>query len=169
MSFCNWAEAYYILVSVIQYVCIQWLFVNASIWDYKVIFICRLLTYLCGILTWLPKLVPLRRCQQVNYTELGEICNLWRNYGDIQDSWDDVVNIIEWWAKNQDVLVPAAGPGRWNDPDMLIAGDYSLSVDQSKAQFGKRIFAARALLCSSAQVRLVTRNFPKTQLFQTFL
>uniref|UniRef100_A0A4W5J8V4 Alpha-galactosidase n=1 Tax=Hucho hucho TaxID=62062 RepID=A0A4W5J8V4_9TELE len=24
----------------------------------------------------------------VNYTLLGEICNLWRNYDDIQDSWD---------------------------------------------------------------------------------
>ena len=73
----------------------------------------------------------------MNYTELGEICNLWRNYGDIQDSWDDVVDIIEWYATHQDVLIPAAGPGRWNDPDMIVAGDYSLSLEQSKSQFGK--------------------------------
>ena len=35
---------------------------------------------------------------QVNYTLLGEICNLWRNYGDIQDSWDDIVDIATWWG-----------------------------------------------------------------------
>lgn len=58
-------------------------------------------------------------CFQVNYTQLGKICNLWRNYGDIQDSWDSVLNIIDWFSENQEVLVAAAGPGRWNDPDMV--------------------------------------------------
>ena len=48
---------------------------------------------------------------EVNYTLLGQICNLWRNYGDIQDSWDDVVDIATWWGDHADVLVPAAGPG----------------------------------------------------------
>lgn len=56
---------------------------------------------------------------QVNYTLLGQICNLWRNYGDIQDSWDSVLNIVDWFFNNQDVLQPAAGPGQWNDPDMV--------------------------------------------------
>lgn len=56
---------------------------------------------------------------QVNYSQLGELCNLWRNYDDIQDSWDSVLNIIDWFFNNQDVLAPAAGPGRWNDPDMV--------------------------------------------------
>lgn len=56
---------------------------------------------------------------QVNYAQLGEICNLWRNYGDIQDSWDSVLDIIDWFFDNQDILGPAAGPGRWNDPDMV--------------------------------------------------
>ena len=55
----------------------------------------------------------------MNYTQLGEICNLWRNYGDIQDSWDSVLSIIDWFSENQNVLIPAAGPGRWNDPDMV--------------------------------------------------
>lgn len=58
-------------------------------------------------------------CFQVNYTQLGEICNLWRNYDDIQDSWDSVLTIVDWFFDNQDVLQPAAGPGRWNDPDMV--------------------------------------------------
>ena len=73
----------------------------------------------------------------MNYTELAILCNLWRNYGDIQDSWADVLDIMDWWATNQDVLVSAAGPGHFNDPDMVIVGDYALSFDQSKVQFGK--------------------------------
>ncbi|XP_077305099.1 alpha-N-acetylgalactosaminidase [Lithobates pipiens] len=71
---------------------------------------------------------------QVNYTLLGSICNLWRNYDDIQDSWDSVLSILEWFAFNQDALQSVAGPGRWNDPDMLITGDFGLSYEQSKSQ-----------------------------------
>ncbi len=63
------------------------------------------------------------KLSQVNYTQLGQICNLWRNYGDIQDSWDSVLQIIDWFFDNQDVLTPAAGPGRWNDPDMVRITD----------------------------------------------
>ncbi len=55
----------------------------------------------------------------MNYTLLGEICNLWRNYDDIQDSWDSVLSIVDWFFTNQDVLQPFAGPGHWNDPDMV--------------------------------------------------
>uniref|UniRef100_A0A674ED32 Alpha-galactosidase n=1 Tax=Salmo trutta TaxID=8032 RepID=A0A674ED32_SALTR len=51
----------------------------------------------------------------VNYTLLGEICNLWRNYDDIQDSWDSVQEITDWFFDNQEILQP----GRWNDPDMV--------------------------------------------------
>lgn len=57
---------------------------------------------------------------QVNHTLLATICNLWRNYGDIQDSWDSVLSIVDWFFANQDVLQPAAGPGHWNDPDMVL-------------------------------------------------
>lgn len=35
----------------------------------------------------------------------------------IQDSWDSVLSIIDYYAENQDALVKAAGPGNWNDPD----------------------------------------------------
>jgi len=58
----------------------------------------------------------------VNYTILAEVCNLWRNYDDIQDSWDSVLSILDWFSANQDVLQPAAGPGHWNDPDMVRLG-----------------------------------------------
>lgn len=57
----------------------------------------------------------------MNYTLLAEICNLWRNYDDIQDSWSSVLSILDWFVDNQDILQPAAGPGHWNDPDMVPA------------------------------------------------
>uniref|UniRef100_A0A3Q3JUH5 Alpha-galactosidase n=2 Tax=Monopterus albus TaxID=43700 RepID=A0A3Q3JUH5_MONAL len=86
---------------------------------------------------------------KVNYTQLGEICNLWRNYGDIQDSWDSVLNVIDWFSKNQDVLIPAAGPGQWNDPDMLIIGNFGLSMDQSRAQMALWAIMAAPLFMST--------------------
>lgn len=86
---------------------------------------------------------------QVNYTLLGEICNVWRNYGDIQDDWDDIVDISTWWGDHADVLVPAAGPGRWNDPDMLIGGNFALTVTQAKVQFGLWAILAAPLFLST--------------------
>ncbi|XP_051877216.1 alpha-N-acetylgalactosaminidase-like [Pristis pectinata] len=71
---------------------------------------------------------------KVNYTLIGELCNLWRNYDDINDSWSKVLAIINWFGDHQEDLQPAAGPGRWNDPDMLIVGNFGLNQDQSKAQ-----------------------------------
>jgi alpha-galactosidase len=46
--------------------------------------------------------------------------NLWRTTGDIQDSWSSFTSILD---KNAQ-LAAAAGPGGWNDPDMLIVGLY---------------------------------------------
>lgn len=54
-----------------------------------------------------------------NYTAAVEICNLWRNYGDIDDSWLTVRAIADWFAYNQERLVRYSGPGHWNDPDMV--------------------------------------------------
>ena len=101
---------------------------------------------------------------QANYTAAVELCNLWRNYGDIQDSWDDVKNIANWFATNQGFLNKFAGPGHWNDPDMvnktkfknsqfyllfqLIVGDYGLSYDESIAQMTIWTVMAAPLLMS---------------------
>ncbi|XP_048473288.1 alpha-N-acetylgalactosaminidase [Rhincodon typus] len=86
---------------------------------------------------------------QVNYTLLGEICNLWRNYADIDDSWESVRGIINWYSSHQDVLQPAAGPGKWNDPDMLIIGNFGLSYEQSKSQMALWAILAAPLFMSN--------------------
>jgi alpha-galactosidase len=45
--------------------------------------------------------------------------HMWRTTGDIQDSWE---SIHELGFQKQLGLQPYAGPGGWNDPDMLVIG-----------------------------------------------
>ena len=44
--------------------------------------------------------------------------NCWRTTGDITDSWDSMSGI----GFGQDGHERYAGPGHWNDPDMLVVG-----------------------------------------------
>lgn len=93
-----------------------------------------------------------------NYTAIAETCNLWRNYNDIQDSWESVLGIVDYYGDTQDVLIPHAGPGHWNDPDMLIVGDYGLSYDQSKAQMAIWAILAAPLIMSN-DLRTIKSDF----------
>ena len=45
--------------------------------------------------------------------------NSWRTTGDITDTWKSLYNIG---FERQTKLYPYAGPGHWNDPDMLVVG-----------------------------------------------
>lgn len=56
---------------------------------------------------------------QPNYTQIAEACNIWRNYRDIQDSWDIVADIIEFYGNDSDHFSSVAHPGAFNDPDMV--------------------------------------------------
>eukprot|EP00484_Ammonia_sp_Unknown_P017441 CAMPEP_0197035564 /NCGR_PEP_ID=MMETSP1384-20130603/13327_1 /TAXON_ID=29189 /ORGANISM="Ammonia sp." /LENGTH=421 /DNA_ID=CAMNT_0042465643 /DNA_START=10 /DNA_END=1275 /DNA_ORIENTATION=+ len=86
--------------------------------------------------------------------EIAESCNLWRNYYDVQDSWDSVEKITSYWSRpylnySKDALLNVAGPGQWNDPDMIIGGDNGLSLSEATTQFALwSIFAAPLLLSS---------------------
>jgi len=84
-----------------------------------------------------------------NYTAIAQHCNLWRNFDDISDSWDSVLTIIDFYAGNKDGFVDVAGPGKWNDPDMLIIGNFGLSFDQSEAQMGIWCLMAAPLIMSN--------------------
>lgn len=55
-----------------------------------------------------------------NVWEWGEDVggNCWRTTGDIVDNWSSMVNI----GFSQDKCSAYAGPGHWNDPDMLVVG-----------------------------------------------
>ena len=83
----------------------------------------------------------------VDYAWLTKYCNLWRNWDDIDDSFDSIKSILGWFGRNQDDLQPFAGPGHWNDPDMLVGGNFGLTPDQVKVQMSVwAIFSAPFLL-----------------------
>jgi len=84
-----------------------------------------------------------------DFEALKKTCNLWRNYVDIDDSWEEVTTIMDYFAEKQDKIAGHAGPGHWNDPDMLIIGNFGLSYDQSKVQMAIWAILAAPLLMST--------------------
>jgi alpha-galactosidase len=79
--------------------------------------------------------------------------HLWRATGDIQDCWDcgrswsgmGVVHIIDLMAD----LFPYAGPGHWNDPDMLEVGNGGLSLAESRSHFAFWCLLAAPLMAGN--------------------
>ncbi|XP_050682650.1 alpha-N-acetylgalactosaminidase-like [Leptidea sinapis] len=83
-----------------------------------------------------------------DYPSIMEHCNLWRNTDDIEDSWASLTSIMDWFAERQDDLVKYAGPGHWNDPDMLLIGNFGLSLDQARVQMAVWSILAAPLFMS---------------------
>ncbi len=52
-------------------------------------------------------------------TDWARLANSWRTTGDIRDTWQSMSSI----GFQQAAWAPFAGPGHWNDPDMLIVGN----------------------------------------------
>jgi alpha-galactosidase len=78
--------------------------------------------------------------------------NLWRTDADIMDVWDGVrpyqkgvVNILD----DQAGLDGYAGPGHWNDPDMLEVGNGGLTEDESRAHFSLWAILAAPLIAGN--------------------
>lgn len=61
-------------------------------------------------------------------------CNLWRNWRDIQCSWPSLKSVIDHWGNYSDALRAAAGPGHWNDPDMLLVGNACITDFEAETQ-----------------------------------
>jgi len=93
-----------------------------------------------------------------NYSSIAKHCNLWRNYHDIFDDWPSVLSIIDYYGEDKDGFSSYAGPGSWNDPDMLIVGNFGLSLDQARAQMGMWCMLAAPLIMS-ADLRLIRPEF----------
>ena len=79
--------------------------------------------------------------------------NAWRTTGDIEDTWESVDRI----GFGQAGLETYAGPGGWNDPDMLVLGRVggawsrpvrhsSLTEDEERTQVGLWVLLAAPLL-----------------------
>ena len=75
--------------------------------------------------------------------ELGG--NLWRTTGDIQARWQSIYDI----ASQQDGLASYAGPGHWNDPDMLEVGNGKLTLQENRTHFSWWAMLAAPLLAGN--------------------
>ncbi len=62
---------------------------------------------------------------------MPDLANLWRTSADITDSFDSILSNLA--ADNRFAFV--AGPGRWNDPDMLEVGNGGMSFTEDQAHF----------------------------------
>ena len=82
-----------------------------------------------------------------------DVGNLWRTTGDIQDCWDckrdwggmGVVHILDL----QDGLESYAGPGHWNDPDMLEVGNKGMTITEYRAHFSLWCILAAPLMAGN--------------------
>jgi alpha-galactosidase len=82
------------------------------------------------------------------------IGNMWRTTGDIADMWDGkhpngysmgVLPIIDMQAE----LAPYAGPGHWNDPDMLEVGNGGMTDSEYRAHFSLWAIMAAPLIAGN--------------------
>ena len=71
--------------------------------------------------------------------------NLWRTTGDVQANWQSIYGIIS----QQAGLWRYAGPGHWNDPDMLEVGNGNLSLAENRSHFSMWAMLAAPLLAGN--------------------
>jgi alpha-galactosidase len=71
--------------------------------------------------------------------------NLWRTTGDIKDTWDRMSLI----GFSQDGLEKFAGPGHWNDPDMLEVGNGGMKPDEYRVHMALWAILAAPLLAGN--------------------
>ncbi|MDE3062699.1 MAG: glycoside hydrolase family 27 protein [Acidobacteriota bacterium] len=71
--------------------------------------------------------------------------NLWRTTGDINAQWDRIYTILS----QQEGLEKYAGPGHWNDPDMLEVGNGKLTLAENRAHFSMWAMLASPLLAGN--------------------
>lgn len=77
--------------------------------------------------------------------------NLWRTSGDISDSYDRMTSI----GFREAGLSAYAGPGHWNDPDMLEIGNGHMSDDEYRTHMSLWVLVASPLLAGN-DIRTMT-------------
>ncbi|HVU25723.1 MAG TPA: glycoside hydrolase family 27 protein [Opitutus sp.] len=71
--------------------------------------------------------------------------NLWRTTGDIQDNWKSMAEI----GFDQGAHAPYAGPGHWNDPDMLEVGNGGMTPVEYRTHFSLWCLLAAPLMAGN--------------------
>jgi len=82
-----------------------------------------------------------------------DVGNLWRSTGDITDKWssqrkDDGLGVVEI-LDLVNGLESYAGPGHWNDPDMLEVGNGGLNDTEARAHFSLWCILAAPLMAGN--------------------
>ncbi len=81
-----------------------------------------------------------------------DVGNLWRTAGDISDCWDckkkDALSFVKI-ADMQDGLETYAGPGHWNDPDMLEVGNGGMTTTEYRSHFSLWCLLAAPLMAGN--------------------
>jgi alpha-galactosidase len=86
--------------------------------------------------------------------------NLWRTGGDISDQWVTMSAL----GFDQSGSAASAGPGGWNDPDMLEIGNGGMTVDEYRTQMTLWSMLAAPLIlgndirCMSSDIRSILLN-----------
>jgi alpha-galactosidase len=81
-----------------------------------------------------------------------DVGNLWRSTGDITDCWDCMGRYVRGVMQILDQQVDLwqhAGPGYWNDPDMLEVGNPGLTLSESRAHFSLWSILAAPLMAGN--------------------
>ena len=76
--------------------------------------------------------------------------NLWRTTGDITDRYNSMAEI----GFNQNGLEKFAGPGHWNDPDMLEVGNGGMNGDEYRTHFSLWAMLAAPLIMGNDLTRM---------------
>ena len=75
----------------------------------------------------------------------ADVGHLWRTTGDISDNWGSMLSIL----KKNLPLAPYAGPGHWNDPDMLEVGNGGMTDTEYRSHLSMWSIMAAPLLIGS--------------------
>jgi alpha-galactosidase len=81
-----------------------------------------------------------------------DVGNLWRTTGDIGDCFDCKMQWQNGWTKLLDQQVGLesyAGPGHWNDPDMLEVGNGGMTTEEYRSHFSLWCLLAAPLLAGN--------------------
>lgn len=74
-----------------------------------------------------------------------DVGHLWRTTGDIVDRWDAMMAIFD----AQKDLANYAGPGHWNDPDMLEVGNGGMTDEEYRTHFSLWCMLAAPLMAGN--------------------
>ncbi|KDP46474.1 hypothetical protein JCGZ_08446 [Jatropha curcas] len=75
-------------------------------------------------------------------TWAADIGNSWRTTGDISNNWESMISR----ADSNDQWASHAGPGGWNDPDMLEVGNGGMTIEEYRSHFSIWALAKAPLL-----------------------